>query len=89
MRTRVRAGGFGQGCALCEAAGQPRWPLALVMASGVRIAGAGLGVGMGSGRSVIGDASQCGPRTEVAADSSSGAKTAAMSPTKPHASYKK
>ena len=80
MRPRERAGGFGQGCARCEAAGQPRWPLALVMAIGVRVAGTGLEVGTAGGRSVIGDASQCGPRTEVAAESSSGEKTAAMSP---------
>ena len=51
-----------------------------MMASGVRIAGAGLGVGMGGGRSLIGDASQWGRRTEVAADLSSGEETAAMSP---------
>ena len=46
-----------------------------MMASGVRVAGTGLGVGTAGGRSVIGDASQCGPRTEVAAESSSGEKS--------------
>ena len=51
-----------------------------MMASGVRVSWAGLGVGIGGGRSVIGDASQWGRRTEVTADSSSGEKTAAMSP---------
>ena len=80
MRARKRAGGFGQGCARCEAAGQPRWPLALVMASGVTVAGAGLGVGIGGERSVIRDAAQWERRTAVAAESSSGEKTAAMSP---------
>ena len=77
MRPRERAGGFGQGCARCEAAGQPRWPLALVMASGMRVSGAGLGVGIGGGRSVIGDAAKWGRRTEVAAEPSSGEETAA------------
>ena len=83
MRTRARTGGFGQGCALCEPAGQPRPLLTLVVASGLRVAGAGLGVGMTGGRSVIGDFVQCGPRTEVAAESSCGEETAGMAPMKP------
>ena len=78
MRPRERAGGFGQGCARCEAAGQPRPPLALVMASGVRIEGAGLRVGIAGGRSVIGNASQWGRGAKVAASAISGQKTAAM-----------
>ena len=48
-----------------------------MMASGVRVSGAGLGVGIGGGRSVIGDAAKWGRRTEVAAEPSSGEETAA------------
>ena len=51
-----------------------------MMASGVRVAGAGLGVGIGGERSVIRDAAKWERRTAVAAESSSGEKTAAMSP---------
>ena len=83
MRTRARTGGFGQGCALCEPAGQPRLLLTLVVASGLRVAGAGLGVGIAGRRCVISDFLQCGPRTEVAAESSCGEETAGMTPMKP------
>ena len=83
MRTRARTGGFGQGCALCEPAGQPRPLLTLVVASGLRVAGAGLGVGIAGRRGVIGGFLQCGPRTEMAAESSCGEETAGMTPMKP------
>ena len=52
--------------------------LALVMASGVSVEGAGLRVGMAGGRSVIGNASQWGRGAEVAASAIGGQKTAAM-----------
>ena len=83
MRTRARTGGFGQGCALCEPAGQPRPLLTLVVASGLRVAGAGLGVGIAGRRCVIGDFVQCGSHTQVAAESSCGEETAGMTPMKP------
>ena len=87
MRVRERAEGFWQGCARCKAAGQPRLPLALVMASGLRIEGAGLRVGMAGGRSVIGNASQWGRGAKVASSAIGGQKTAAMEAQrpKPHA----
>ena len=54
-----------------------------MVASGLRVAGAGLGVGIAGRRCVIGDFLQCGLRTEMAAESSCGEETAGMTPMKP------